>query len=95
MMEPGGIVPITAFSSTAPDLEVAYDAATVWTKRLRKPDASLHAALAEAQTAVVPAGAAPPTLTPIWGYSFCTSTVCAYWYSVLAALYAWNCTQTS
>ena len=94
-MERGAIVPITAFSSTEPDLEVAYDAATIWTKRFRKPDASLHAALAEARTAAVPAGAAPPKLTPIWGYSFCTSTVCSYGYSVLAALYAWNRTQTS
>ena len=75
VMEKGSIVPIsTPFSTTTAYLQVAFDANTVGTKRVRRPDASIDEALAEAKTAVLPAGATPPKLTPIWGYTFCTST---------------------
>ena len=72
-MEHGSIVPITSFVVKDLVLEVAFDSNTMATKRFRAPDASLHNALAEANLAVIPAGAKPPSLTPIFGYTFCTA----------------------
>ena len=70
----GSIAPIgKPFTTKTANLQVAFDANTIATKRMRSPDASVYEALAEAKTAVIPAGATPPKLTPIWGYSFCAS----------------------
>ena len=70
----GSIAPIgKPFTTKTANLQVAFDANTIATKRMRTPDASVYEALAEAKTAVIPAGATPPKLTPIWGYSFCKS----------------------
>ena len=75
-MENGKVVPIPGtFTTTTATMQVAFDANTVATKRIRRPDVSLDEALAEAKTAVLPAGATPPKLTPIFGYSFCTAGV--------------------
>lgn len=72
----GTVVPIASnevFSTTTPFLEVGLDASVSNFKRIRRPDDSLYAALAEAKNVTLPVGAKAPTLTPIWGYSFCVS----------------------
>lgn len=50
-------------------VEVAFDASTAATRRMRPPDVSLYAAVAEAKQGVVPPGRTPPSLTPIYGYT--------------------------
>ena len=75
-MEKGSIVPIATnevFSTTTATLEVAVDASVQNFKRIRRPDDSLYAALAEAKNVSLPSTATAPKLTPIWGYTFCTS----------------------
>ena len=70
------VVPISTgevFSTTTANLEVGVDASVLNFKRIRRPDESLFNALAEARNVTLPAGAKVPTLTPIWGYTFCSS----------------------
>jgi hypothetical protein len=55
------------------ELELAYDASTVWSKRLRLGDASLYEAVTEAKSGAVPPGSHPPILTPLYGYTFCSN----------------------
>merc|ERR1719272_2410188 len=76
VMENGNVVPIATnevFTTNDAYLEVALDASVTNFKRIRRPDDSLYAALAEAKNVTMPAGATAPKLTPIFGYTFCTS----------------------
>jgi hypothetical protein len=60
--------------SLGPSLEVAYSANTRATGWVRPPDFELPAALEEAGSLPLAAGK-PPSLTPIFGYSFCERSV--------------------
>lgn len=76
VMKGGKVVPIStkeAFTTKTANLQVAVDASVSNFQRIRRPDDSLYEALAEAKNVSLAAGAAPPKLTPIFGYSFCTS----------------------
>ena len=84
VQQKGSIVSIGSFESTVStpgrygpvsSVEVAYDASTTTTMRMRKPDASLYTAVAEAKQGPVPHGSSPASLTPIYGYTFCSSDV--------------------
>jgi hypothetical protein len=54
-------------------IELAYDASTVWSKRIRYGDASIYEVVAEAKAGPLPPGGKPPALTPLYGYTFCSS----------------------
>ena len=74
VMENGNVVPISTkevFSTTTTTLEVGVDASVENFKRIRRPDDSLYAAVAEAKNVSLPANAPAPKLTPVFGYTFC------------------------
>jgi len=68
---------IGAFTAAASvrTIQVAFDANTIATQRIRFTDASLGEVIAEAKSATLPPGGRPPTLTPIFGYSFCKRSI--------------------
>ena len=71
----GAVRTIATFASDpslGPSVEMAFSANTRATGWARAADFELAAALEEANSVALPAGAKPPTLTPIWGYSFCS-----------------------